>query len=106
MPALRSESKRRPPRRTRTSKTYRPLATTPECEVVMVAFEVDSETVSIIDGKFNRTALFPSERIGGLAALHAAIAGMPFSTARLVDRLREAIITVMSDMEQEDNGVG
>ncbi len=105
MPARRSESKRRPPRRTLTSKTYRPLATTPECEVVMVAFEIDNEVVSIIDGKFNRIALFPSERIGGLPAQHAAIGGMPIGPTSLVDRLREAIITVMSDMEQEDNGV-
>jgi len=81
------------------------MPTTPECEVVMVAFEVDNEVVSIIDDEFNRTELFPSERIGGLPEQHAAIGGMPIGPHRLSERLREAIITVMSDMEQEDNGV-
>jgi len=71
----------------------------------MVAFEVDNEVVSIVDHEFNRIALFPSERIGGLPAQHAAIGGMPIGPEHLPDRLREAIITVMSDMEGEDNGV-
>ncbi len=95
---------RQRPRRTRALKTQRPVAK-PECEVVTVHFEVDNETVSIIDNEFNRTALFPSERIGGLSAPHSAFGSVPIGPESLVDRLRSAIITMMSDLEPEDNGI-
>ena len=100
MPARRSESKRRPPPRpTRALKAQRPIAK-PECEVVTVHFEVDNEVVSVIDNEFNRIAIFPSERIGGLVGFEN-----PFSPERLAERLRSAIVTVMSDLEPEDNGI-
>ncbi|KKK65095.1 hypothetical protein LCGC14_2977560, partial [marine sediment metagenome] len=86
-------------RPTRALKTQRPVAK-PECEVVTVHFEVDNEVVSVIDNEFNRIAIFPSERIGGLVGFEN-----PFSPERLAERLRSAIITVMSDLEPEDNGI-
>ena len=92
------------PRRTRMHKVAVPTAQ-PECEIVPIYFEVDDRVVSVIDGKLNRIAIFPSEQIGGLPAQHAAIGRRPIEPTSLVDRLREAIIVEMSDMEPEDNGV-
>ena len=87
------------PHSTRRLRAAKPIAN-PECEVVTVHFEVDNEVVSIIDNEFNRIAIFPSERIGGLIGFEN-----PFSPERLAERLRSAIVTVMSDLEPEDNGI-
>ncbi len=63
----------------------------PECEIIPIYFEVDDKVVSIVESDGSRTPIFPSERIGGM------------NTS--AGRLRTAIITVMEDMEPEDNGI-
>ena len=92
------------PRRTRMHKAGVPQAQA-ECEIVSVYFEIDDEVVSVIDGELNRIPIFPSHRIGGLPSQHSRVGDMPASSKGLVGRLREAIITVMSDLEAEDNGI-
>jgi hypothetical protein len=64
-------------------------------EVIPIYFEVGPKFVSVVESDGSRTPIFPSVRIGGFP--------VPFEDHRLAGRLRTAIITVMSDMEREDD---
>ena len=96
-------------RRTRYLDGRRPIAR-PECEVIPIYFEVDAEVVAVIDGEGNRISLFPSHWIGGFPARRSRLGGGPSSStskklAGVAESLRSAIITMMADLETEDNGI-
>lgn len=80
------------------SKGISPSKPWPRGEIIPIDFEVGPKFVSVVESDGSRTAIFPSVRIGGFP--------VPFEDHRLAGRLRTAIITVMSDMEQEDDDVG